>query len=276
MNIKTLGKVAARWPLSAVLAACFLLGVVLLAVLGPTLIDAQPNATDLASRLQGPSREHLLGTDDLGRDIAARMAVGARISLQASVQAIVVAFALGLPTGLVSGFRPGVLSRALDGVANVLMAFPPIFLAIAILAILGPGLTNAMVAIGCMFAPRLYRIVRAAASETRVKLFVVHAQLVGVNPVRVLSRHVLPNISTPLIVYASFAMGTALLIEASLSFLGLGVQPPEASWGAMIGRAFRDIGESPTGVYIPGLAITLTVLSFNLLGDGLREVLQKR
>jgi peptide/nickel transport system permease protein len=184
-----------------------------------------------------------------------------------------VALAIGVPTGLVAGYFSGWVDRILSRIAEALMCFPYLLLAMAIIAALGPGLRNAMTAIGLIFAPRLFRLVRASVMEIRSSTFIEAAVTCGTSTRRILLRHILPNISSPLIVQLTVMLSAALLAEASLSYLGLGVSPPDSSWGLMLGRAFEYIRSAPLGTYWPGLAIALTTLSLNLIGDGLRDAL---
>ena len=241
------------------------------ALAGPWLVPYDPNANDLMNRLQAPSAAHWFGTDDLGRDLFSRMLAGARISIAFPLGSVALAVVLGLPAGLVAGHGGTHLGAALGFVADVLMSFPPLLLAIAFIAVRGPGMGSAMIVVGIIFAPRLFRIARAATQEVMAETYVEAARAIGSSPWQILAWHVLRNISGPVIVYVSFAMGTALLIEAILSFIGLGVQPPAAGWGSMLGRAFRFLYQSPSGIVFPGAAIAATVLAFNLLGDALRD-----
>ncbi|MGQ0653076.1 MAG: ABC transporter permease [Betaproteobacteria bacterium] len=242
-----------------------------IALVGPWLTPYDPNANDLMNRLQGPSAAHWFGTDDLGRDIFSRMLAGTRISIAFPLGSVALAIVLGLPAGLVAGYGASRLGRALDFVADVLMSFPPLLLAVAFIAVRGPGLGSAMTVVGIIFAPRLFRIARAATQEVMAETYIEAARAIGSSARQILAWHVLRNIAGPVIVYVSFAMGTALLIEAILSFIGLGVQPPAAGWGSMLGRAFRFLYQSPSGIVFPGAAIAATVLAFNLLGDALRD-----
>jgi peptide/nickel transport system permease protein len=248
-----------------------LIAAVAVAVAGPWLAPYDPNANNLLHRLQSPSAAHWFGTDDLGRDIFSRMLAGARISIAFPFGAVALALVLGLPAGLLAGYGGNKLGRVLNFIADVMMSFPPLLLAIAFIAVRGPGIGSAMIVVGIIFAPRLFRIVRAATQEVMAETYVEAARAIGSSPVQILLWHVLRNIAGPLIVYVSFAMGTALLIEAILSFIGLGVQPPAAGWGSMLGRAFRYLYQSPSGIMFPGAAIAATVLAFNLLGDALRD-----
>jgi len=250
-----------------------LAGAALVALLGPWLVTNDPNATNLMHRLQPPSTAHWFGTDDLGRDIYSRVVMGARTSVVFPLGAAAIALLLGLPAGLAAGYARSRTAHALDFGADVLMSFPPLFFAVAFIAVRGPGLMNAMIVVGIIFAPRLFRIARAATQEVMAEAYIEAARAIGATPFQILRWHVLRNMAGPVIVYLSFAMGTSLLIEAILSFLGLGVQPPTPAWGSMLGRAFRFIHQSPAGIVFPGLAIATTILAFNLLGDALRDAI---
>jgi len=251
--------------------ATVLLAAIAVAIAGPWLTPYDPNANNLMQRLQAPSAAHWFGTDDLGRDIFSRMLAGARISIAFPFGAVALAIVLGLPAGLIAGYGSSKVGRVLNFAADILMSFPPLLLAIAFIAVRGPGLGSAMIVVGIIFAPRLFRIARAATQEVMAETYVEAARAIGSSRVQILLWHVLRNIAGPVIVYVSFAMGTALLIEAILSFIGLGVQPPAAGWGSMLGRAFRYLYQSPSGIVFPGVAIAATVLAFNLLGDALRD-----
>jgi peptide/nickel transport system permease protein len=189
------------------------------------------------------------------------------------VQATVIGVVLGVPIGLIAGYTQGFIDTLSSRVADAIMAIPALLLALAIVGILEPNLTSAMIAIGVVYAPRLFRITRAAAISVREETFVEAARSVGTSTGRIITGHVLPNILSPLVVQISLSMGFAILFEASISFLGLGVQPPDASWGSMLGRSTRFFAQSPHLVVIPGIAILLTVLSFNVIGDGIRDSL---
>jgi len=254
-------------------SATVIVGALLVAIFGPYLILQNPDANDLMNRLSAPSRTHWFGTDDLGRDIFSRIITGTRISIIFPIGSVAIAILIGLPTGLIAGFSTGRVGMVLNFLADILMSFPPLFLAVAFIAVRGPGLNNAMIVVGVIFAPRLFRITRAATQEVMVETYIEAARSIGASPSQILLWHVLRNIAGPVIIYLSFAMGTSLLIEAILSFIGLGVQPPAAGWGSMLGRAFRFLYQSPSGIVFPGLAIAVTVLAFNLLGDALRDAI---
>ena len=257
-------------------AALAVVGLVVVAALGaPWLAPYSP--TDMHDDLLAPpSARHLFGTDDLGRDVLSRVIHGASVSVLVGVISMGTAAVVGVPLGLLSGYRGGLADTVIMRVLDGLMAFPAILLAIAIMAVLGPSLQNAMLAIGVIYIPPFARIVRASVLSLREREFVDAARGLGAGPLRIVGRHVLPNCLSPVIVQASLGMGYAILVEAALSFLGLGVQPPQASWGSMLaeGRGFLD--RAPWFATFPGLAIFVTVLGLNFVGDRLREALDPR
>ncbi len=256
---------------AAVVALAFVLFLVFVAVFAPWVAPFDPLSQDLRNTLQGPSTGHWLGTDELGRDVLSRIIFGSRVSLLAAVQAVVLALVLGVPPGLIAGFFGGWIDTIISRLTDTLMSFPPLLLAIAIVGVFGPNLRNAMIAVGVIFAPRFIRLTRAAVMAVREETFIEASRSIGTPTFRVLRTRILPNVLSPLVVQTSLSLGFAMLAEAGLSFLGLGVQPPEASWGAMVGRAYRFLNQSPTLVIFPGLAIVFAVLAFNVLGDGLRD-----
>ncbi|WP_208378804.1 ABC transporter permease [Cumulibacter soli] len=252
----------------------FVVLVVFAAVFAPWVSRGiDPATQDLTAIMQGPSGAHWLGTDDLGRDLWARVVYGARISLFAALISSAVAAAIGIPLGIVAGYFGGWVDAVLMRVVDTILSFPALVLAVGVGAALGPGLTNAMIAIGIVFSPVLARLARGQVLAVKERLFVTVAFTYGTSSARVIRRHIIPNVLRPLIVQTALMMGTALLAEASLSFLGLGVQAPTPSWGSMLQSAFQFIGQRPEMIYIPGLAIGLTVLSFNSLGDALQDIL---
>ncbi|WP_250445862.1 ABC transporter permease [Actinotalea sp. C106] len=248
---------------------------VFLALLGPVLVPYGPNAVDVTRTLQPPSGAHWFGTDDLGRDVLSRVVLAARVSLQVSVVSVSIALVIGVTLGLLAGYFRGWADAVVMRVVDVLFAFPVMLLAIAIVAVLGPGLTTAMIAIGIVYVPVFARVTRASVLGVREEPYVRAAVSIGARPLRIIRTHVLPNVTAPIIVQTSLSLAFAILAEAALSFLGLGVQPPEPSWGRMLfdGKAFT--GSWWMSVF-PGLAIFATVLAFNLVGDGLRDVLDPR
>ncbi len=254
-----------------------LLGVVILAaVFGEALAPSGANEVNIADRLQPPSGAHLFGTDELGRDVLSRVVLGAAVSLQVGIVAVGISLTVGTTVGLLAGYYGRRLDDVLMRLMDVLFAFPAILMAIAVLAILGPGTTNAMVAIGIVYTPIFARVTRASVLSVREEVFVRASRSVGCSDLRLLARHVLPNAAPPIIVQTSVSLAFAVLSEAALSFIGLGTQPPNPSWGRMLseGRGYIELGWWIA--FFPGLAIFLTVLSFNLLGDALRDVLDPR
>jgi peptide/nickel transport system permease protein len=259
------------------LLGLIVLGLLVLAALfGDRLAPYPPNAVIVSDRLQGPSARHLFGTDELGRDVFSRVMVGARVSLQVGFIAVGISMTAGVLLGLIAGFYGGWIDDAIMRVTDMLFAFPAILLAIAILAVLGPGIANAMIAIGIVYTPIFARITRGSVLSVREQVYVRAARSLGASDFRLLRLHVLPNVLAPIIVQTSISLAFAILSEAALSFLGLGVQPPSPSWGRMLaeGRGFIETAWW-MGVF-PGLAIFVTVLSFNLVGDALRDALDPR
>lgn len=262
-----------RSDLRAALSLAFLLLLLLLSVTAPWIAPYAPGAQDLDATLQAISGAHWLGTDDLGRDILSRMIHGAPVTLYASLLAVGVAIVLGVPIGLLAGYLGGWLDDLVGRLIDTLLSFPAIVLAIAVTGALGIGLTNAMLSVGIVFAPQLARIVRARTLVVRQELYVDAARCFGASLRSILWRHVLPNTLAPVIVQITLLLAGALLAEASLSFLGLGIQPPNASWGAMLARAYQNMEIAPGQMYAPGLAIALTAVAFNTLGESLRVAL---
>ncbi len=271
---ETLGLLA-RNPTAAV-AATVLLLIVLMAVLDDVVAPSGANDIDVQDRLQAPSREHPFGTDDLGRDILSRVVLGASVSLRVGFLAVGIALVAGSVIGLLAGFYGRWVDDVLMRVMDMLFAFPAVLLAIAILAVRGPGAGNTALAIGIVYVPIFARVTRASVLGVREEVYVRASRSVGASDLRLLTRHVLPNAAPPIIVQTSISLAFAVLAEAALSFLGLGTQPPNPSWGLMLaeGRGFIDIAWWLA--FFPGMAIFLTVLCFNLLGDGLRDVLDPR
>jgi peptide/nickel transport system permease protein len=260
----------------AVLGLIIILAVVALALLAPLIVPADPYAINPRASMEAPSAAHPLGTDRLGRDLAARLIYGARISLWVGVVSVGLATLVGLPLGVLAGYYGGLIDDVLMRLMDILFAFPPILLAIVVAAVLGPGLTNAMIAIGIIYLPRLSRVARGPVLALRQMEFVEAARALGATHLRIMLTHILPNILGIMLVQITLNLSTAILAEAALSFLGLGAQPPTPTWGGILneGRLFMQI--APWLSLYPGLAISITVLGFNLLGDGLRDVLDPR
>jgi peptide/nickel transport system permease protein len=260
---------------AVVAGAVFLLVLVVLCLLAPLVARHDPADQHIVDRLQGPSTRYWLGTDGLGRDVFARLLYGGRVTLTAAVRGVGTAAVLGVPAGLIAGYAGRLPDRLLSWVADSLMSLPPLVLALTIIGIRGPGLANAMLAIGVVLSPRFFRVVRTSAMTIRQETYVEACLALGCAPTRILWRHVLPNASGPLLVQASFCVGYAVVAEASLSYLGLGVQDPTSSWGSMTRDAFQYISDSRWGVVPPSIAIAFTILASSLLGDGLRDAVSR-
>ncbi|OGP73301.1 MAG: hypothetical protein A2V86_16320 [Deltaproteobacteria bacterium RBG_16_49_23] len=249
---------------------------VFVAILAPWISPYPPNEGDLSKRLKPPSKEHLLGTDALGRDQLSRVIFGARISLQIQVVAVFIALIIGTLLGMVGGYYGGTFDNLIMRLMDILLAFPGIFLAISIIAVLGPGLNNLMLAAGIYSIPQFARIVRGSVLSLKEKEFIEAARAVGENDLNILFRYLLPNSMAPIIIQTTLRMATVLLTASGLSFLGLGVQPPTPEWGAMLSTARAYMITAPHVATVPGLAIMLVVMGFNLFGDGLRDSLDPR
>ncbi|MBL7252658.1 ABC transporter permease [Alloalcanivorax sp. C16-2] len=257
-------------------AALSLLVLVLIlgtALLAPWVAPYDPAHQDLEHMLEGPSAAHWLGTDDLGRDVLSRLIHGGANSLYAALLAVSVALLIGIPLGLIAGFVGGWTDVAISRLIDTFLSFPAIILAVAVTGAMGIGLTNAMFSVGLVFAPQIARLIRARTLVVRQELYVDAARCFGASPLRLLGRHVLPNAIQPVIVQSTLLLAVALLAEASLSFLGLGVQPPDVSWGAMIARGYLYMSLVPEQMYAPGLIIMITAVAFNALGESLRTAL---
>ena len=248
---------------------------VLVAILGPTVWRLDPDAQP-AERLLGPSWDNPLGTDELGRDTLARIIHGSQVSLQVGAIAVGIALVAGTLMGLLAGYFKGIIDSLLMRIVDVMFALPGLVLAIVIAGLLGPSRRNAMIAIGVVITPAFARVVRGAVLEVMGYPFIESARALGSSNLRVMVRHLMPNIAAPLTVLVTVYLGTAILSEAALSFLGLGTQPPEASWGGMLNSARAYVDISPWLSIFPGLAIMIVVLGFNFLGDGLRDILDPR
>ncbi|ODV13716.1 MAG: diguanylate cyclase [Rubrivivax sp. SCN 70-15] len=265
----------ARRP-GAMFGAAVVLGFVLLALFAGSIASQDPIATDWGAIRQAPSAAHWFGTDDIGRDVLSRVVWGTRASLLAGVVSVSISLLFGVPIGLAAGFLGGAVDALISRLTDAFLAVPFLILAIAMAAFLGPSLTNAMIAIGVSATPVFVRLTRAQVLGVKVEDYIEAARAVGNPPWRIALRHVLPNIVAPLIVQATLAIAGAVIAEASLSFLGLGQQPPAPSWGSMLNTAKNYIDNAPWMAVWPGLAIFLLVLAFNLLGDGLRDALDPR
>lgn len=259
------------------IAGMVILGLLLIcAIFAEQLAPYDPIAQELLLRRQPPSAQHWMGVDEVGRDILSRVIFGARISLQIGVVSVSLAIIVGALLGAVAGYQGGWVDDLIMRLMDILLAFPSLLLAIAVVAILGPGLMNMLYAIAFVSIPVYARIVRASVLSVKAQDYILAARAIGVPPTRILFRNVLPNCLTPLIVQGTLGIATAILDAAGLSFLGLGARPPTPEWGAMLGQGRGSVFTAPHIVIFPGLAIMLTVLGFNLLGDGLRDALDPR
>jgi peptide/nickel transport system permease protein len=254
-----------------------ILGALALMALGATWLSPRdPIKTSPRDALQPPGSRYRLGSDQFGRDVASRVLHGARISLTVGLIAVSIAVTVGAPLGLVSGYYGGRLDALIMRLMDVLLAFPGILLALAIVSVLTPGLTNVMIAVGLSAVPGYARLVRASVLSARENLYVEAARALGGRDLGILGRYILPNVVAPIIVTATLGLGTAILSAAALSFLGLGSQPPQPEWGRMLSEGRDYLREAWWISTFPGLGIMLTVLAMNLLGDGLRDVLDPR
>ncbi|ANB61286.1 ABC transporter permease [Anoxybacteroides amylolyticum] len=249
---------------------------ILLAVFAPLLAPYGINDQNLSLRLQAPSKDHLFGTDDFGRDILSRVIYGARISLWVGFFSVLGSVVIGSLLGIVAGYYgrwvDGIISRVFD----IMLAFPSILLAIGIVAVLGPSLQNALIAIAVINIPNFGRLIRSRVLSIKQEEYIMAAKAIGMSDVRILFHHILPNSMAPIIVQGTLAIATAIIEAAALGFLGLGAQPPNPEWGTMLASSKEFLTQAPWTMIFPGLAIMLTVLGFNLMGDGLRDALDPR
>lgn len=265
-------KLFLRNPISLV-GSIVLAAMVIFALFGQFFVPYGTNATDVTNALQAPSAVHLFGTDDLGRDVFTRVIISAQVSMRVALVSVAIALVVGVAVGIASGYAGGFTDNVLMRVVDVMFAFPMLILALAIVAMLGPGANTAMIAIGIVYIPIFARIARASTLSVRTEPYVQASLTMGTGHGRILIKHILPNISGPIIVQTSLSLAFAILSEAALSFLGLGVQPPQPSWGRMLFEAQSFMGSAWWLSVFPGAAIFITVLAFNLVGDGLRDIL---
>jgi peptide/nickel transport system permease protein len=257
--------------------ALIVLGLLVTASLAaPLIAPYPPEAIDVPRRLSLSTPAHWLGTDALGRDTFSRLLHAGRVSLLAAATAVGIATLVGVPLGLLAGYVRGAVDWLLGRIGDVLMTFPAIILAIAIIAATGPGLQNAMIVLGIVYSPRLFRVTRAATLQVRAETYVEASISIGTPARRIIPRRVLPNVASPVLVQISVMLAAALLAESALSLLGLGVVPPTPSWGVMLGSGFKEIRSTPLLVFWPGVAIALATLAFNLVGDGLRDAMGRQ
>jgi peptide/nickel transport system permease protein len=258
------------------ISALVLAAIIVVAVTADWIAPYGVNHVDVSSALQPPSGSHWLGTDELGRDIWSRILVATQASMQIAVAAVAFAFVVGVTIGIISGYLGGWTDTILMRIVDVMFAFPVLLLALAIVAVLAPGTTTTILAIGIVYTPIFARVARASTLSVRVEPFVQVSRTMGTGNVYILGRHILPNIAGPVIVQTSLSLAFAILSEAALSFLGLGIQPPEPSWGKMLFDAQGFMHRAWWMSVFPGAAIFIAVLAFNLLGDGLRDVLDPK
>jgi len=259
-----------RWAIAGLI---FLLIVIVAAIFAPLVAPHPPDAQDINAINAGPSFSHWLGTDDLGRDILSRLIWGARISLRVSFEIVALAALIAIPLGLIAGFFRGAVDSVIMRTMDALFSFPPLILALTVAALLGADINDAAIAIAIVFVPGFVRLLRGEVIAVREEAYIESARSLGATSNRLLGRHVLPNVASPIIIQLALALGFALLTEAGLSFLGIGEQPPAPSWGGMLQEGFQFINSAPWAVIFPGIAIMLTVLAFNLIADGLRDSL---
>ncbi len=262
---------------SATVGIMLVLIITMVAVLAPYIAPHDPLALDMTIRREPPGTPgHLLGTDNMGRDLLSRIIWGSRISIQVGIVATGIGIVLGTVIGLLAGFYRGAIETILLRLIDILICFPTLLLALAIVAILGPAMGNVMIAVGVTQAPRFARIVRSSVLSVREMEYVESANAMGASSLRVMFRHLLPNALTGAVVFATLSVGAAILTEATLSFLGLGVPPPTPTWGNIVAEGRRFLLDSPWITVFPGLAIMVTVFGFNFFGDGLRDALDPR
>ena len=260
----------------ALVGLAIILFFAVLAALAPLMPIPDPVATSWSAIRKAPSAAHWLGTDDLGRDILSRMIWGARASLMAGIFSVAIAVAIGVPFGLISGYYGGWIDQIISRITEAFLAMPFLITAIALAAFLGPSLTNAMIAIGLSATPVFVRLTRGQVLAVKTEDYVEGARSIGLRHFSIITRYILPNVFAPILVQATLTIATAIIAEASLSFLGLGQQPPSPSWGSMLNVAKNYLEQAPWMAMWPGAAIFLVVIGFNLLGDGLRDALDPR
>ncbi|HEY6428598.1 MAG TPA: ABC transporter permease subunit, partial [Acidimicrobiales bacterium] len=259
-----------RWAIAGLI---FLFIVIVAAIFAPLVAPHPPDVQDINAVNAAPSASHWLGTDDLGRDILSRLIWGARISLRAAFEIVGLAAVIAIPLGLIAGFFRGAVDSVIMRAMDALFSFPPLILALTVAALLGADVNDASIAIAIVFVPSFVRLLRGEVIAVREEAYIESARSLGATSNRLLARHVVPNVASPIIIQLALALGFAMLTEAGLSFLGIGEEPPTPSWGGMLQEGFQFINSAPWAVIFPGIAIMLTVLSFNLVADGLRDSL---
>jgi peptide/nickel transport system permease protein len=260
----------------ALVGIIIVISVLVVALFAPLIQMHDPLQQNISNRLQTPNWEHFFGTDHLGRDVWSRIVHGSRVALLVGLIAVGIGIVFGLPIGAIAGYYRGKVDEVIMRIMDAVLAFPPLLMALVVVTILGSSLFNTMIAIGVDYIPRFARVVRGSVLGEREKEYVEAGRMVGESNLSILFRQILPNSMSPLIVQATVFIAYAMLTEAALSFLGLGIQPPNPSWGSMLNEAKLFIESDPYLAIIPGLAISITVLGFNLFGDGLRDILDPR
>lgn len=260
----------------ALLGLAIVSGLFVLAILAPEIAPYPVDETNIPIRSEPPSVAHVLGTDQLGRDVFSRVIMGTRISLYVGFTSVAIALILGTPIGIIAGYYKSLIDEGLMRVMDAFMSFPPILLALVIVAVLGPALNNVIYSVAIVYTPYFARVSRSASITTSNEAYVDTAVVRGESDIRIIFSEVLPNCMAPVLVQASINIAFAMLVEASLSFLGIGAQPPTPSWGLMINESRGFMSQAPWMIFFPGLAIAIAVIGFNMLGDGLRDVLDPK
>ncbi len=263
-----------RWVVTG--GMIIILITIIVAIFAPVVAPYPPNKQDLRAMLAKPSKDHLLGTDELGRDLLSRLIYGSRISLVVGVVAVSIAGLIGISLGLIAGYFGGWINNLIMRFTDALLALPPLILMLAIAAVLGGGLINILIALGIGMMPTYCRLMCAQVTTLKENDYITASHSIGANNMRVMLRHLLPNAFPPLLVLITINLGTAIMMEASLSFLGIGILPPTATWGSMVSSGQRFLLDNPIMSFMPGIAILLVVLAFNMVGDGLRDALDPR
>ena len=261
---------------AAVIGGLVILFIILVGIIGPFLSKTDPNAQDILNKLQPPSKEHWFGTDNFGRDIFTRIVFGTKLTLKVGFLSVLIGGVIGIVLGIVSGYYGGIIDTLIMRVMDVLLAFPGILLALAIVSVLGGSLTNVIIAVGIFSVPAFARIVRGSTLQVKKLEYIDAVRALGASDGRIIFKHILPNIMSPIIVQATMRIATAILTASGLAFLGLGAQPPASEWGAMLsdGRAYMH--NASHMVIFPGVMIVIVVLAFNIFGDGLRDALDPK
>ncbi|WP_125154067.1 nickel transporter permease [Clostridium rectalis] len=261
---------------AALIGLIIIILLILIAILGKLFMPYNPYVGDLSQSLQGPSYNHILGTDEQGRDILSRIIDGTKISLRVGVTSVAIALSIGTVVGSIAGYYGGKIDTILMRIMDIVLAFPSLLLAIAFMSALGKGIDKAVIAISIVTIPEYARIVRGCIFSVKENEYVQAAKVIGNSDIKIIFKHILPNIMSPIVVRATLGISTAILETSALGFLGLGVQPPLAEWGSMLGAGRGYFYNAPHIVLFPGIAITITVLAFNLFGDGLRDALDPK